>query len=420
MEQGYRTTRSKTTLFERRALISNRGCRMSAAKAFRNPSVPLPPSPPDVLVSRLDVTPAGPPRTDDSGLVGKMVAAVEAIQGPRTQADGVFRDLLSNDSESCIAVGGHRGMGENLWNDDDPLNLPNLWRENTIKSFLKACQYGITFVEFDVQVTKDDVPVIWHDDKMIFGSPFQPISCEVKDLTLQEFRSIGPRPIDKSGSLRELIPLQRDFTSRTTGRKIGEGRNMWQCFDDDQLPTFREVCELMPEHVGLNVEVKMTTPDTVARTDPAEVDRVVSAVLDTLSDYLHTGGTSRKGPIVLSSFDPDVVLELQKRQSDCRVMFITTGGASPHANPLRMSPGAAIDFGSRNELAGVVFDTSVLRKEPHWVRVGLEKGLKVLTYGLGNNDSEWVSEQSGMGVHAAIVDDVANMLPVLVGKWSGR
>lgn len=45
-------------------------------------------------------------------------------------------------------------MGENLWNDtdDEPLNLPNLWRENTVKSFLKAHQYGATFVEFDVQV----------------------------------------------------------------------------------------------------------------------------------------------------------------------------------------------------------------------------------------------------------------------------
>lgn len=45
-------------------------------------------------------------------------------------------------------------MGENLWNDGDGdiLNLPNLWRENTVKSFLKAHQHGATFVEFDVQV----------------------------------------------------------------------------------------------------------------------------------------------------------------------------------------------------------------------------------------------------------------------------
>lgn len=46
----------------------------------------------------------------------------------------------------------HCSMGENLWNDLEPLNLPNLWRENTIKSFLKSRQHGATFVEFDVQV----------------------------------------------------------------------------------------------------------------------------------------------------------------------------------------------------------------------------------------------------------------------------
>lgn len=83
-------------------------------------------------------------------------------------------------------------MGENLWNDHNIFHLPNMWRENTIKSFLKAKDFGVNFVELDVQVTKDSIPIIWHDDEVIFGSPLNPISCQVKDLTSHEFETIGP------------------------------------------------------------------------------------------------------------------------------------------------------------------------------------------------------------------------------------
>lgn len=69
-------------------------------------------------------------------------------------------------------------------------------------------------------MTKDGVPVIWHDDIINFGSQTMPISCKVEDMTLQEFKSIGPRPIDQSGQLRELIPLQRAFRSRKTGQQV--------------------------------------------------------------------------------------------------------------------------------------------------------------------------------------------------------
>jgi glycerophosphodiester phosphodiesterase len=35
------------------------------------------------------------------------------------------------------------------------------WRENTTGSFLAAAATGASFVEFDVQVTRDGVPVLW-------------------------------------------------------------------------------------------------------------------------------------------------------------------------------------------------------------------------------------------------------------------
>jgi glycerophosphoryl diester phosphodiesterase len=38
------------------------------------------------------------------------------------------------------------------------------YRENTLASLREAARLGARFVEFDVQVTADNVPVLWHDD----------------------------------------------------------------------------------------------------------------------------------------------------------------------------------------------------------------------------------------------------------------
>ncbi len=59
-------------------------------------------------------------------------------------------------------------MGENVLaqgaeGDCPPLVTPAL-RENTLRSFHGAANAGAAFVEFDVQVTMDGVPVVWHDD----------------------------------------------------------------------------------------------------------------------------------------------------------------------------------------------------------------------------------------------------------------
>lgn len=50
-----------------------------------------------------------------------------------------------------MLIGGHRGVGENLWRESEGSVAP-AYRENTIKSFLRAEKLGVDFVEFDVQV----------------------------------------------------------------------------------------------------------------------------------------------------------------------------------------------------------------------------------------------------------------------------
>ena len=55
-------------------------------------------------------------------------------------------------------VCGHRGLG--------PTRASGSFPENTIESIQAAIEAGATMVEFDVQLSADDVPVLMHDDTL--------------------------------------------------------------------------------------------------------------------------------------------------------------------------------------------------------------------------------------------------------------
>ncbi|EGV60926.1 Glycerophosphocholine phosphodiesterase [Yamadazyma tenuis] len=68
------------------------------------------------------------------------------------RTDTYWKQLVST------RVIGHRGLGKNVSNKKS-LQLG----ENTVESFIAAASLGASYVEFDVQLTKDSVPVIYHD-----------------------------------------------------------------------------------------------------------------------------------------------------------------------------------------------------------------------------------------------------------------
>jgi glycerophosphodiester phosphodiesterase len=61
-----------------------------------------------------------------------------------------------------FVVIGHRGNGMNVLQSTD--RRMRAIKENSITSFNAASSFPLDFIEFDVQVTKDDCPVIFHDD----------------------------------------------------------------------------------------------------------------------------------------------------------------------------------------------------------------------------------------------------------------
>lgn len=89
---------------------------------------------------------------------------------------------------------GHRGAGNSGRNYRTCANI----RENTIASLQKAAEHGADFVEFDVQLSKDLVPVLFHDfyvniglnQKAKKGGELTTLKIPVKDLTLNQLHEL--------------------------------------------------------------------------------------------------------------------------------------------------------------------------------------------------------------------------------------
>jgi len=71
-------------------------------------------------------------------------------------------------------------------------------RENTIASLQTAAEHGADFVEFDVQLSKDLIPVLFHDfhvniglqQKSKKGGDLTTLKIPVKDLTLKQLHEL--------------------------------------------------------------------------------------------------------------------------------------------------------------------------------------------------------------------------------------
>lgn len=77
---------------------------------------------------------------------------------------------------------GHRGLGKN-YQSSKSLQLG----ENTVESFIAAASLGASYVEFDVQLTKDNIPVVYHD----FSVAETGVDIPMHELTLEQFLDLN-------------------------------------------------------------------------------------------------------------------------------------------------------------------------------------------------------------------------------------
>lgn len=291
---------------------------------------------------------------------------------------------------------GHRGMGRSFHQVAGYRHA--LTRENTLASLILAGRSGADFVEFDVQLTKDRVPVIYHDfmveagleDKhaWVHGTRAEPYEIGIHEMTLRQLQHSQMVPMSNKKSKNLFQQLVRKHWIRLVGdkgarqqrspsstssssklaRALGDGDDE---ADEEHLveffPKLEDLLKHVPAEVGLNVEIKY--PDNVWRTamrhsPPFAINEYVDAILRCVLEH---AGENRR--IFFSCFDPNLCVLLRAKQAKYPVLFLTYGSILPHAFDARMTLQFAVNFANMEKLGGIVSNSEAFLTNPELVQI---------------------------------------------------
>lgn len=308
---------------------------------------------------------------------------------------------------------GHRGMGKNVISNRS-LQLG----ENTVPSFIAAANLGANYVEFDVQLTKDHVPVIYHDflvSETGFDAPVHTLTLEQflhinpdksrqgqllnppehKQLKMARSSSPGPRQRSMSMdwpdhqnlssskyAMEERMKHTRDFMEK--GFKANSRGNFIQA----PFATLEDLFRQLPESVGFNIEMKYPM---LHESEEHEMDTYaveLNSFCDTVLSKVYDLAKNRN--IIFSSFNPDICLCLSFKQPNFPILFLTDAGTSPVGDIRASSLQEAIRFASRWNLLGIVSSAEPFVNSPRLVRVVKQMGLVCVSYGVQNNQEALV------------------------------
>ncbi|CAK8542699.1 unnamed protein product [Lathyrus sativus] len=282
-----------------------------------------------------------------------------------------------------FVVIGHRGNGMNVIQSSD--RRMRAIKENSIMSFNAASSFPLDFIEFDVQVTKDDCPVIFHDDYIYSQENGNVFGKRIPELYLSEFLSYG---------------LQREdgTEGKALVRKTKDGRICnWEVEQDDTLCTLQEAFLKVEPSLGFNIELKF---DDHIVYEQAYLIHVLQTILKIVMDY------AKDRPIIFSTFQPDAAILVRELQRTYPVFFLTNGGCEFYEDSRRNSLEEALKLCLENGLEGIVSEIKGIFRNPGAVSKIKESNLSLLTYGKLNNVPEAVYMQHLMGIDGVIVDFV--------------
>lgn len=177
--------------------------------------------------------------------------------------------------------------------------------ENTLAAFRRALEIGVTTIETDMAVTRDDVVVISHDpflnpslvrdpDGHWLGSPGPPI----RTLTLAELRRYDIGRINPTSQYARQFPNQ-------------------QSVDGERFPQLSELFDLAKtsgKPVRFNIETKMTPTSGADTPDPATFARLVVAAV-------RAADVSNR--VTVQSFDWRSLLEVKRIAPEIETACLT-------------------------------------------------------------------------------------------------
>ncbi|XP_063930228.1 uncharacterized protein LOC135142457 isoform X2 [Zophobas morio] len=325
-----------------------------------------------------------------------------------------FHESMSSDFRSStyenFPLIGHRGSGSNK---TALLNTMNI-SENTVLSFVTANQRGAEYVELDVQLTKDKIPIIYHDytvSETGFNLPLSRLTL-IEFLALKDNKITTPQPKTLSRSRsehslleHEALKINDSFPSLKMGLLVSHFYLYFLIWAQ------RSGWQNTPTNIGFNIELKVPLEDEAEREGIPMVD---------LDDYgekvlacVFANAKGRK--ILFSSFHPDVCSVFARKQSRYPVYLLTSAGSENHLDIRCNSLQGAVRFAKSNNLRGIVSKGEPILECPELVGIVKSLNLALITWGDENNNVSNVRLQQLLGVDAVIMDHVACVKKGLVG-----
>lgn len=154
--------------------------------------------------------------------------------------------------------------------------------ENTVPAFVLAAEQGATFVEFDLQLTKDRRIVVLHDNSL-------ERTTNVEEVFPDRAR---PAPSGRAGAKTWML---EDFTLEEI-KRLDAGAWFDAKYRGTRIPTFGETIDALRGRSGLFIEVK--SPERYEG-----IERLIMGELKARG--LDKPGADRRTPVLIQSFGAD-------------------------------------------------------------------------------------------------------------------
>ncbi|KAK7965164.1 hypothetical protein PG988_010168 [Apiospora saccharicola] len=320
---------------------------------------------------------------------------------------------------------GHRGLGLN----ENELRRLQIG-EHTLLSLESALDNGADFIEFDVQVTRDRVPVIYHD----WAVSETGLDTPVHSMTYAQWMAISDSQTDPHhdsprGRLpwdersRPSLPLSRKSRS-LCGRQNPVSNAMLQRmkhtvdysirnmkgntrgdFIHDRFVTLRQLFEKFPEDISFDIELKYPMLSEVDDWGLEPYATEMNQYLDDILDVVFELGKDRS--IFFTCFNPEICILLSTKQKAYPVVFLNDSMVSGDAGDRRAtSLQRAVRFARQWDLQGIVMAAESLVAAPRLIRHVKDLGLFCGSYGALNDIPELAKKQANEGLDALVVNNV--------------
>ncbi|KAF4799694.1 Glycerophosphocholine phosphodiesterase GPCPD1 [Turdus rufiventris] len=295
---------------------------------------------------------------------------------------------------------GHRGAG----NSTTTTRLAKV-QENTIASLRSAASHGAAFVEFDVHLSKDYVPIVYHDltccmamKKKLDTEPLELFEIAVKELTFDQL---------------QLLKLAHVTALKVKDHNASFKEEEDSAFETQPFPSLQRVLESVSEDVGFNIEVKWISQQRDGQWDGNlstyfDMNTYLDIILKTV---LINAGKRR---VVFSSFHADICTMIRHKQNKYPVLFLTQGESKlyPELMDLRSrTTPIAINFAQFENLLGINVNSEDLLRNPAFITRAITKGLVIFSWGDDVNDPDNRKKLREYGVHGLIYDRIYDSNP---------